>query len=47
MEMIVQNDEELPAAIGAVRAGLAGIGVNEADLTNELYTDAVAAAGPA
>ncbi|MFG2910331.1 hypothetical protein ACGF13_35445 [Kitasatospora sp. NPDC048286] len=31
-------------ALDAVRAVLADLGINEADLTTELYTDAVAAA---
>ncbi|MFG2880690.1 hypothetical protein ACGFYU_37735 [Streptomyces sp. NPDC048337] len=33
----------LPGALADVRAFLAGLGIGEADLTRELYTDAVRA----
>ncbi|MFB7476784.1 class IV adenylate cyclase [Kitasatospora sp. NPDC056184] len=44
VETAAADERELPAALAAVRAVLAGLGVAEGDLTTELYTDAVAAA---
>ncbi|MER7703664.1 CYTH domain-containing protein [Kitasatospora sp. NPDC097605] len=43
VETAAADERELPAALAAVRAVLAGLGVPEADLTSELYTEAVAA----
>ncbi|WP_078660842.1 class IV adenylate cyclase [Streptomyces sp. NRRL B-24484] len=40
----VCGEQELPAALAAVRGVLAELGVPPADLTSEAYTDAVAAA---
>lgn len=37
-------ESDLPAALEVVRAALAELGIDEDDLTTELYTDAVAAA---
>lgn len=45
LETIVQTEDDLPAALAAVRAVLADLGIHDADITGELYTDAVAAAG--
>ncbi|MFE6865079.1 class IV adenylate cyclase [Kitasatospora sp. NPDC057692] len=44
VETAAADERELPAALAAVRAVLAGLGVAEGDLTAELYTEAVAAA---
>ncbi|MER6361923.1 class IV adenylate cyclase [Kitasatospora sp. NPDC001527] len=44
VETAAADERELPAALAAVRAVLAGLGVPEGDLTTELYTTAVAAA---
>ncbi|GAB7188064.1 class IV adenylate cyclase [Kitasatospora sp. Ki12] len=47
VETTVAREDELPAALGAVREVLAELGVDEGDLTAELYTDAVLRAGSA
>ncbi|MFJ6622062.1 class IV adenylate cyclase [Kitasatospora sp. NPDC091335] len=44
VETIAPTQDHLAAALSTVRAVLAGLGINEGDLTTELYTDAVAAA---
>ena len=44
LETIIQSEDDLPAALDTVRALLADLGIHDADLTNELYTDAVTAA---
>jgi len=44
LETIVQTEGDLTAALAIVRAVLTGLGIDETDLTNEFYTDAVAAA---
>ncbi len=38
------TEDDVEAALAAVRAVLRGLGIEEGDLTTELYTDAVAAA---
>ncbi|WP_329564651.1 class IV adenylate cyclase [Kitasatospora sp. NBC_01266] len=43
VETIAAGDDDLDAALAAVRAVLADLGIEDADLTTELYTDAVAA----
>ena len=43
LETMVKDDSDLSAALDDVRAVLRELGVNDDDLTNELYTDAVAA----
>jgi adenylate cyclase class 2 len=43
LETMVKDGSELSAALDAVRAVLRELGVEDEDLTNELYTDAVAA----
>ncbi len=43
LETMVQDDAELPAALDDVRSVLRELGIDDKDLTNELYTDAVAA----
>jgi adenylate cyclase class 2 len=45
LETIAATEDELPAALETVRAVLASLGIDDADLTSELYTDAVAASG--
>jgi adenylate cyclase class 2 len=50
VETIVQTEDDLSAALDTVRAVLSDLGIDEVDLTDELYTDAVAKAavqGPA
>jgi adenylate cyclase class 2 len=44
LETIVQSQEDLPAALDIVRAVLTSLGISETDLTDELYTEAVAKA---
>ncbi|MGW4894469.1 class IV adenylate cyclase [Kitasatospora sp. NPDC004240] len=44
VETAAGDEDGLPAALAAVRAVLARLGIPEGDLTTELYTDAVAAA---
>jgi adenylate cyclase class 2 len=44
LETIVRTEEGLAAALAAVRTILADLGVENTDLTDELYTDAVAKA---
>ncbi|RPE27268.1 class IV adenylate cyclase [Kitasatospora cineracea] len=46
VETVATDEEELPAALAVVRGVLHGLGITDDDLTNELYTDAVAAARP-
>lgn len=43
LETMVTDDTELPAALDDVRSVLRDLGIEDKDLTNELYTDAVAA----
>ena len=44
VETIIPAEDELAAALEILRSVLADLGIHEADLTNELYTDAVAEA---
>ncbi|TQF05902.1 class IV adenylate cyclase [Kitasatospora acidiphila] len=44
VETAAETEVELPEALAAVWTVLEGLGIAEADLTTELYTDAVAAA---
>lgn len=49
IETMVQEENELPAALSEVRAVMDELGIHEDDFTTELYTEAVAerrAAGP-
>lgn len=42
VETIIPAEDDLPAALETVRSVLVSLGIHEADLTDELYTDAVA-----
>ncbi|MDH6579036.1 adenylate cyclase class IV [Kitasatospora sp. MAP5-34] len=44
LETLVEEEADVPAALEAVRGVLHRLGIEDDDLTNELYTDAVAAA---
>ncbi|MFJ8478257.1 class IV adenylate cyclase [Kitasatospora sp. NPDC094011] len=44
VEAAAVTEDELASALAAVRAALAELGIQEEDLTTELYTEAVAAA---
>lgn len=44
VETIIPTEDDLPAALETVRSVLAAIGIHDADLTDEAYTDAVAQA---
>ncbi len=44
LETLVQEESEVPAALEAVRDVLHRLGIEDDDLTTELYTEAVAAA---
>ncbi|MFF2148390.1 adenylyl cyclase [Kitasatospora sp. NPDC058190] len=47
LETVAAAEDDLVPALALVRLVLAELGISENDLTNELYTDAVAAARPA
>ncbi|MFE5582401.1 class IV adenylate cyclase [Kitasatospora sp. NPDC056531] len=47
VETVAATEADLVSALTLVRMVLAELGISEIDLTNELYTDAVAAARPA
>ncbi|MDT0309366.1 CYTH domain-containing protein [Streptomyces sp. DSM 44917] len=42
VETLVPEEVDVPAALAGIRRVLAGLGIDEGDLTTELYTDAVA-----
>lgn len=44
LETITEDHDDLPAALSAIRSVLSKLRISDGDLTNELYTDAVAAA---
>ncbi|MDT0320088.1 class IV adenylate cyclase [Streptomyces millisiae] len=43
VETLVESSDDLPAALAGIREVLAELGIGEAELTRELYTEAVAA----
>lgn len=43
LETMVSEESKVPAALDDVRGVLRELGIEDKDLTNELYTDAVAA----